>query len=46
MGSRGLGAMIQTRQSCEFVIHIESDTEMVEAGEVMTAESIKGRVGN
>ena len=25
MGSQGLGGMIQTRQSCEFVIHIESD---------------------
>ncbi len=47
MGSQGLGGMIQTRQSCEFVIYIESDiTEMVEAGEVMTVESIKGRVGN
>ena len=27
MGSQGLGGMIQARQSCEFVIHIESDTE-------------------
>ena len=27
MGSQGLGGMIQTRQSCEFVIYIESDTE-------------------
>ena len=25
MGSQGLGGMIQTRQSCEFVIYIESD---------------------
>ena len=46
MGSQGLGGMIQTRQSCEFVIHIERNTEMVAAGEVMTVESIKGRVGN
>ena len=46
MGSQGLGAMIQARQSCEFVIHIERNTEMVEAGEAMTVESIKGRVGN
>jgi len=27
-------------------IHREKYREMVEAGEVMTAESIKGRVGN
>ena len=46
MGSQGLGGMIQTRQSCEFVIYIERNTEMVEAGKVMTVESIKGRVGN
>ena len=44
MGSQGLGGMIQTRQSCEFVIHIERNTEMVEAGEVMTVENMeKGR---
>jgi hypothetical protein len=27
MGSQGLGGMIQTRQSCEFVIYIESDIQ-------------------
>ena len=46
LGAQGLDRMIQTRQSCEFVIHIERNTEMVEAGEAMTVESIKGRVGN
>jgi len=45
MGSQGLGGMIQTRQSCEFVIYIESDIkERVEAGEAMTVENMeKGR---
>ena len=27
MGSQGLGGMIQTRQSCEIVIYIESDIQ-------------------
>ena len=38
-----IAVTIQTRQSCEFVIHIESNTEMVAAGEVMTVENMKER---